>query len=62
MVDYVNRTGGRTRTLSVLALSSRFDGPINKAVLPRQDIELSVLALSSRFDGLSRRARARYSS
>ncbi len=39
-----------TRYVSVLALSSRFDGP----VLPQQQVIIvivSVLALSSRFDG-----------
>ena len=36
--------------LSVLALSSRFDGP--KALVDRPEVvRLSVLALSSRFDG-----------
>ena len=39
------------RTLSVLALSSRFDGrPAEPPV--RRKASLSVLALSSRFDGL----------
>ena len=37
--------------LSVLALSSRFDGPRAEAVSSRMGGELSVLALSSRFDG-----------
>ena len=36
--------------LSVLALSSRFDGHPNGSMNPLADI-LSVLALSSRFDG-----------
>ena len=37
--------------LSVLALSSRFDGPALLSFL-RVKFGLSVLALSSRFDGL----------
>ena len=42
-----------TLALSVLALSSRFDGqPAAAAACPCQT--LSVLALSSRFDGLFR--------
>ena len=36
--------------LSVLALSSRFDGPAGVAMVWLDD-QLSVLALSSRFDG-----------
>ena len=36
--------------LSVLALSSRFDGP-REARFIRKRNQLSVLALSSRFDG-----------
>ena len=37
-------------SLSVLALSSRFDGPTALSRVTMDDI-LSVLALSSRFDG-----------
>ena len=36
--------------VSVLALSSRFDGPVDAGRVPGQGI-VSVLALSSRFDG-----------
>ena len=39
------------RILSVLALSSRFDGPFSTSTKPGR-LQLSVLALSSRFDGL----------
>ena len=41
---------GRCR-LSVLALSSRFDGPRRTFIAPAVQRALSVLALSSRFDG-----------
>ena len=40
-----------SRILSVLALSSRFDGPDVYAPIESEMIQLSVLALSSRFDG-----------
>ena len=46
---YRNDLSG-SRCLSVLALSSRFDGPMSFVVLCVALI-LSVLALSSRFDG-----------
>ena len=42
---------GSTSGLSVLALSSRFDGPVVPPPAPPLG-GLSVLALSSRFDGL----------
>ena len=41
----------RRRALSVLALSSRFDGPIWPGDILSFSMQLSVLALSSRFDG-----------
>ena len=40
----------KEKALSVLALSSRFDGPAGVAMVWIDD-QLSVLALSSRFDG-----------
>ena len=43
---YANHT-----SLSVLALSSRFDGPYLTVRKQRAKRNLSVLALSSRFDG-----------
>ena len=42
---------GSLLKLSVLALSSRFDGP-QRFPLATGNLGLSVLALSSRFDGL----------
>ena len=39
-----------SKSLSVLALSSRFDGPLRDRVMMISH-RLSVLALSSRFDG-----------
>ena len=51
MVAIPWRGGGTPGALSVLALSSRFDGLV---IVTDEDaaIFLSVLALSSRFDGL----------
>ena len=50
MVVSLQRIAVASTTLSVLALSSRFDGPGHLMCLTNQ-IHLSVLALSSRFDG-----------
>ena len=50
MVDHQWRRYGAGSVLSVLALSSRFDGHIKQA-RQRACPFLSVLALSSRFDG-----------
>ena len=50
MVDDVNDSLNRFFPLSVLALSSRFDGLCSVKYLALL-IALSVLALSSRFDG-----------
>ena len=51
MVLFLNEQGHELPPLSVLALSSRFDGRGCCAMLRRR-LCLSVLALSSRFDGL----------
>ena len=45
--------------LSVLALSSRFDGRADSVIRRSSTWSLSVLALSSRFDGLAHRLRGR---
>ena len=47
-LDFLN--AGREYALSVLALSSRFDGP-KRMLYELLILFLSVLALSSRFDG-----------
>ena len=53
MVFALPTPDGISTALSVLALSSRFDGPVPSTTsAPSQ--ALSVLALSSRFDGPSR--------
>ena len=51
MVLYVREHRSVPFTLSVLALSSRFDGPSQLHVYFWPSPVLSVLALSSRFDG-----------
>ena len=50
MVGSVSVPGWWGISLSVLALSSRFDGRLFFLLSPRT-LKLSVLALSSRFDG-----------
>ena len=50
MVDTPPALAVAVQQLSVLALSSRFDGPSSSTLESRQG-RLSVLALSSRFDG-----------
>ena len=51
MVVQIDDTPNRPFVLSVLALSSRFDGLFVYIPPPMGGIHLSVLALSSRFDG-----------
>ena len=51
MVTALQIARAETKELSVLALSSRFDGPLSILVSIGRSL-LSVLALSSRFDGL----------
>ena len=58
MVTWLNSHVPMEATLSVLALSSRFDGPIFSIFYSVPE-ELSVLALSSRFDGLKTRPQYR---
>ena len=53
MVPRVRRPANPQSTLSVLALSSRFDGQFCN-ILSFPNSGLSVLALSSRFDGRGR--------
>ena len=54
MVHVSSSSTWRAKWLSVLALSSRFDGPPSRLGRTLSSHELSVLALSSRFDGPSR--------
>ena len=51
MVATYLSTEVKTNRLSVLALSSRFDGPLVECIEQELLLPLSVLALSSRFDG-----------
>ena len=55
MVDPGHSASTLKRPLSVLALSSRFDGRAHRGTCA-VGFSLSVLALSSRFDGLERTA------
>ena len=50
MVKAQMQISRQRQRVSVLALSSRFDGPIRVRLLVRR-LTVSVLALSSRFDG-----------
>ena len=52
MVPFAQLLDDHIVALSVLALSSRFDGRVAESV-SHHHISLSVLALSSRFDGRS---------
>ena len=52
MVCRFSSLEANAKALSVLALSSRFDGPVAEIEAELLKMPLSVLALSSRFDGL----------